>query len=168
MSKLSTKNCKNDIFHITHELERRGHEVAVIYESLPPGTKLLQAQRFNDPNDPCKIMVATDAIGMGLNLSIKRIIFYSLLKPQLNEQGEKEKDTVTTSQALQTAGRAGRFASAFPDGEVTTFRRDDLPLLKDIVSRQVETIKRAGLHPTAEQIEMFAYHLPKHSLSSLI
>ncbi len=80
---------------------------------------------------------------------------------------------------------AFRFASAFPDGEVTTFRRDDLPLLKDIVSRQVETIKvwsnekhyffwiicffqRAGLHPTAEQIEMFAYHLPKHSLSSLI
>jgi hypothetical protein len=26
----------------------------------------------------------------------------------LNEQGEKEKDTVTTSQALQIAGRAGR------------------------------------------------------------
>ncbi|CAF1507705.1 unnamed protein product [Rotaria magnacalcarata] len=159
---------KNDIFHITRELERRGHQVAVIYGSLPPGTKLLQAQRFNDPNDTCKIMVATDAIGMGLNLSIKRIIFYSLVKPQLNEQGEKEKDTVTTSQALQIAGRAGRFASAFPDGEVTTFRRDDLPLLKDIVSRHVETIKRAGLHPTAEQIEMFAYHLPKHSLSSLI
>ncbi|CAF0847154.1 unnamed protein product, partial [Rotaria sordida] len=43
---------KNDIFHITRELERRGHEVAVIYGSLPPGTKLLQAQRFNDPNDP--------------------------------------------------------------------------------------------------------------------
>lgn len=34
-----------------------------------------------------------------------------------------------------------RFASGFPDGEVTTFRRDDLPLLKDIVSRHVETIK---------------------------
>ncbi len=40
--------------------------------------------------------------------SIKRVIFYSLVKPQLNEQGEKEKDTVTTSQALQIAGRAGR------------------------------------------------------------
>jgi hypothetical protein len=26
----------------------------------------------------------------------------------LNEQGEKEKDAVTTSQALQIAGRAGR------------------------------------------------------------
>ena len=77
---------KNDIFQITRELEKRAHQVALIYGSLPPGehflflnifkfffffvegTKLLQAQRFNDPNDPCKILVATDAIGMGLNL----------------------------------------------------------------------------------------------------
>ncbi len=28
---------KNDIFYVTRELERRGHEVAVIYGSLPPG-----------------------------------------------------------------------------------------------------------------------------------
>lgn len=32
------------------------------------GTKLEQAKKFNDPDDPCKILVATDAIGMGLNL----------------------------------------------------------------------------------------------------
>lgn len=32
------------------------------------GTKLSQAKKFNDPSDPCKILVATDAIGMGLNL----------------------------------------------------------------------------------------------------
>ena len=32
------------------------------------GTKLAQAAKFNDPLDPCKVMVATDAIGMGLNL----------------------------------------------------------------------------------------------------
>jgi len=40
---------------------------------LCSGTKLLQAQRFNDPNDSCKIMVATDAIGMGLNLYVNFI-----------------------------------------------------------------------------------------------
>ncbi|UJR34054.1 hypothetical protein I4U23_021465 [Adineta vaga] len=159
---------KNDIFHVTRELEKRGHDVAVIYGSLPPGTKLLQAQRFNDPNDECKILVATDAIGMGLNLSIKRVIFYSLAKSQMNEEGNKERSNVTTSQALQIAGRAGRFASAFPDGEVTTFRRDDLSRLNEIITQQSKPIERAGLHPTAEQIEMFAYYLPKQSLSSLI
>ena len=28
--------------------------------------------------------------------------------------------------------------------------------------------QQAGLHPTAEQIELFAYHLPKATLSNLI
>ena len=42
------------------------------------GTKLLQAQRFNDPNNLCKIMVATDAIGMGLNLYVINILSASL------------------------------------------------------------------------------------------
>lgn len=48
----------------------RGKEVAVIYGGLPPGTKLAQAAKFNDPNNSCKVMVATDAIGMGLNLLV--------------------------------------------------------------------------------------------------
>jgi ATP-dependent RNA helicase SUPV3L1/SUV3 len=32
------------------------------------GTKLAQAQKFNSPDNTCKVMVATDAIGMGINL----------------------------------------------------------------------------------------------------
>lgn len=89
---------KNDIYSISRQIEARGLECAVIYGSLPPGecsrpsrlstfalrqhgngetnlvtvslpgTKLSQAKKFNDPDDPCKILVATDAIGMGLNL----------------------------------------------------------------------------------------------------
>ncbi|MGH0136378.1 UNVERIFIED_CONTAM: hypothetical protein FKN15_060977 [Acipenser sinensis] len=159
---------KNDIYSISRQIEARGLERAVIYGSLPPGTKLAQAKKFNDPDDPCKILVATDAIGMGLNLSIKRIIFNSLVKPTVNEKGEKEMDTITTSQALQIAGRAGRFSSMFKEGAVTTMHRDDLPVLKEILSRTVNTIETAGLHPTADQIEMFAYHLPDATLSNLI
>ncbi|XP_018605074.1 ATP-dependent RNA helicase SUPV3L1, mitochondrial [Scleropages formosus] len=159
---------KNDIYSISRQIEVRGLECAVIYGSLPPGTKLSQAKKFNDPSDPCKILVATDAIGMGLNLSIRRIIFNSLVKPSINEKGEKEMDTITTSQALQIAGRAGRFSSTFKEGEVTTMHRDDLPVLKEIMGRAVDPIETAGLHPTAEQIEMFAYHLPEATLSNLI
>ncbi|NXA48000.1 SUV3 helicase, partial [Nothocercus julius] len=137
---------------------------------IPPGerTKLEQAKKFNDPADPCKILVATDAIGMGLNLCIKRIIFNSIMKPNINEKGEKEIDLITTSQALQISGRAGRFGSSFKQGEVTTMHRDDLPQLKEILSETVRPLKAAGLHPTAEQIEMFAYHLPDATLSNLI
>jgi ATP-dependent RNA helicase SUPV3L1/SUV3 len=43
---------------------------AVIYGALPPETKQLQAIRFNERKDNIKFLVATDAIGMGLNLNI--------------------------------------------------------------------------------------------------
>lgn len=46
-----------------------------------------------------------------LSRSIKRIIFNSLVKPNVNEKGEKQMETISTSQALQIAGRAGRSAS---------------------------------------------------------
>ncbi|CAG5854446.1 unnamed protein product [Menidia menidia] len=159
---------KNDIYSISRQIEARGLECAVIYGSLPPGTKLSQAKKFNDPDDPCKILVATDAIGMGLNLSIKRIIFNTLVKPNVNEKGEKQMETISTSQALQISGRAGRFSSKFKEGEVTTMHRDDLAVLKEILSHSVDPIETAGLHPTAEQIEMFAYHLPDATLSNLV
>ncbi|XP_072484862.1 ATP-dependent RNA helicase SUPV3L1, mitochondrial isoform X2 [Notamacropus eugenii] len=159
---------KNDIYSVSRQIEIRGLESAVIYGSLPPGTKLAQAKKFNDPDDPCKILVATDAIGMGLNLSIKRIIFNSLIKPSINEKGEKEMEPISTSQALQISGRAGRFSSKFKEGEVTTMYPEDLKLLKEILNKPVEPIEAAGLHPTADQIEMFAYHLPDTTLANLV
>jgi len=59
---------KADIFTVSRALENRKIEIAVIYGGLPPGTKLAQAAKFNDPNNSCKVLVATNAIGMGLNL----------------------------------------------------------------------------------------------------
>ena len=77
-------------------------------------------------------------------------------------------DLISTSQALQIGGRAGRFGTEYENGEVTTFRKEDIPLLKEITSRMIEPIEQAGLHPTADQIELFAYHLPKATLSNLV
>ncbi|XP_050292923.1 ATP-dependent RNA helicase SUV3 homolog, mitochondrial [Anthonomus grandis grandis] len=159
---------KNDIYSVSRGIESKGKEVAVIYGGLPPGTKLAQAAKFNDPDNSCKILVATDAIGMGLNLSIRRIIFYSLIKPIMNDKGEKEMDTISVSQALQIAGRAGRYGTQWEQGFVTSFKAEDLPTLKTLLSSQPEPIVQAGLHPTAEQIELYAYHLPNSTLSNLM
>jgi len=159
---------KNDIYSVSRRIENSGKEVAVIYGGLPPGTKIAQAQKFNDPENPCKIMVATDAIGMGLNLSIRRIIFYSLIKPTMNEKGEREMDTISVSQALQIAGRAGRYGTQFPKGYVTTLKKEDLPVLERLLDTSPEPLVKAGLHPTADQIEMYAYHLPSATLSNLM
>lgn len=43
-------------------------QVAVVYGSLPPETRAQQAGLFNDPNNDYDFLVASDAIGMGLNL----------------------------------------------------------------------------------------------------
>lgn len=117
---------KNDIYTVSRALERMGIECAVIYGSLPPGTKLAMSEKFNDPKDPCKVLVATDAIGMGLNLNIRRIVFYSTSKVCLLENGEKEVGLISVSQALQIAGRAGRYNTQWETGYVTTFNQDEI------------------------------------------
>jgi len=159
---------KNDIYTVSREIERLGRECAVIYGGLPPGAKLAQARRFNDPEDPCKILVATDAIGMGLNLSIRRVIFNSLIKPMVNEKGEREMDTLSCSQALQIAGRAGRHGTQWNEGFVTTMKAEDLSTLERLLEETPPDLEAAGIHPTAEQIELYAYHLPHATLSNLM
>ena len=48
--------------------KQTGRKVAIVYGSLPPETRAQQARLFNDPNNEYDILVASDAIGMGLNL----------------------------------------------------------------------------------------------------
>ena len=161
---------RRDIFNVSRKMEALGRQVAVIYGSLPPATKLAQAARFNDPKHPCKVMIATDAIGMGLNLHIQRMVFYSLLKPQFQPDGSSDKqiEPLQVFEAKQIGGRAGRFGTAYADGQVTTFRHEDLRLLKQIWESPVEEVEAAGLRPTLEQIEMFSFHLPQASLTNLL
>lgn len=152
---------RKSIFAITRQLEKLGINCAVIYGDLPPGTKLAQAAKFNDPNDPVNVLVSTDAIGMGLNLNIKRVIFNSLVRPPHGE-------LIPTYQALQIAGRAGRYGTAYSQGKVMTIRNEDMGLLHTILSKPVEEIEKAGIAPTFEQIETFAYHLPNASFVNLL
>lgn len=49
--------------------------VAVIYGSLPPEVRAQQAELFNNPDNEYDILVASDAIGMGLNLSVHLGLF---------------------------------------------------------------------------------------------
>ena len=41
---------------------------AVAYGGLPPESRSQQAKLFNEPNSGYDVLVASDAIGMGLNL----------------------------------------------------------------------------------------------------
>lgn len=58
---------RNNIFAMKQQIEAStGLQVAVAYGGLPPEVREEQARKFNDGT--CQVMVASDAIGMGLNL----------------------------------------------------------------------------------------------------
>ena len=60
---------RKEIHYFKSEIERfTGKRVAIVYGSLPPETRARQASLFNDQNNDYDYLVASDAIGMGLNL----------------------------------------------------------------------------------------------------
>jgi ATP-dependent RNA helicase SUPV3L1/SUV3 len=59
------------IHALRREIERKtGKNCAIVYGSLPPETRAQQARLFNDPDNDYDFLVASDAIGMGLNLYV--------------------------------------------------------------------------------------------------
>jgi ATP-dependent RNA helicase SUPV3L1/SUV3 len=136
---------------------------AVIYGGLPSATRVQQARLFNDRDSPCQIMVATDAIGMGLNLNIRRIVMYDLYKFDGREHRQ-----LTSAHLKQITGRAGRYGHDFSQGEVTTFYAEDLDELHSLLSSPEDSIEQAGINPTVEQIEHFSHLLPGASFLDIL
>lgn len=159
---------RNDIFAIKREIESTtDHKCCVIYGKLPPETRADQARRFNDPDSGYEILVASDAIGMGLNLNIKRIVFNSIFK----FNGDKIV-RLSHSEIKQISGRAGRRNSPYPNGEVGCRDPRDLPYIRECLSTEIEPIQKAAILPTAAHIELFhdaiqAYNLKEHETFDL-
>jgi ATP-dependent RNA helicase SUPV3L1/SUV3 len=151
---------RNDIFAIKREIETTTkYKCTVIYGSLPPQTRSEQARLFNDPNSGYDILVASDAIGMGLNLNIERLIFHSLLK----HDGTKI-IRLGHSSIKQISGRAGRRNSIYPNGEVTTRCPEDMEYLRKCMETEIPSVERAGLMPTANHIDAFSSTLDHYGL----
>lgn len=165
---------------------------AVVYGSLPPETRAQQAALFNDQDNDYDFLVASDAVGMGLNLSIKRIIFESTSK----YNGYTVR-SCTTSEIKQIGGRAGRFKTATqatlssqntgnpgvdvtdgavssqPKGEkslglVTTLEAVDLPIVSAAMAGEAEPIDSAGIFPPNTVLQRFAAYFPSGTPFSYI
>lgn len=153
---------RNDIFAIKREIEEgTDFKCCVIYGSLPPETRTDQARRFNDPDSGYDVLVASDAIGMGLNLNIRRIIFNSLYKFTGESVARLDHSSVK-----QISGRAGRRNSQFPDGLVTCRDPEDLEHLQRCMTTEIVPIEKAGLLPTAVHVELFNDALKKYELGN--
>ncbi|KAK3040549.1 hypothetical protein RJ639_028995 [Escallonia herrerae] len=143
---------RQEIYKLKKKVQDGGkHLCSVVYGSLPAETRTRQASMFNDASSEFDVLVASDAIGMGLNLNISRIIFSTLKK----YDGLQMRD-LTVPEIKQISGRAGRYQSKFPVGEVTCLHRKDLPLLHEALDSPSPTLERAGLFPTYDLLFMYS------------
>lgn len=108
---------KKDIELLSMKLSDKGYSVSKIYGALPPKIRRYEAERFK--NGETEILVTTDAIGMGLNLPIKTVIFYAKEKYNGYETSNLEATLVK-----QIAGRAGRFGYSNEAGQVIGANKD--------------------------------------------
>ncbi|CAG8483015.1 439_t:CDS:10 [Ambispora gerdemannii] len=156
---------RKNIFAVKQEIEKEtGYRCAVAYGGLPPETRSMQARLFNDPDSGYDVLVASDAVGMGLNLNIKRIVFETVQK-----WDGRKLSPIPFPFIKQIAGRAGRFSTTNNAGEVTTLVYDDLKYLHKAMTAPIQNLEMAGLQPKVEQVDLFSHQLTTpHSFSELL
>lgn len=169
--------------------EATGKKCAIVYGALPPETRAQQAALFNDPDNDYDFLAASDAIGMGLNLEIKRVVFETVNK----HDGVKVR-TLTIPELKQIGGRAGRYRTAAQAmqatstsstaetpssgllmnpatpkqttkqgqvGFVTTLEEVDLDSVHGSFHEEPEPLRTAGLLPPSTVLEKFASYFPE-------
>lgn len=126
--------------------KKTGRRCAIIYGALPPEVRVQQAALFNDPNNDYDFVVASDAIGMGLNLEIRRVVMESITK----FDGAQNRH-LTHPEIKQIGGRAGRYRSAQnPDGSVNADQEEKLGVVTAIDKQDLRGIRRAFDAPVAD------------------
>ena len=128
---------KKSVLDVAGRLEEAGVECSVIYGSLPPEIRRRQMHLFTEGKT--RVVVSTDAIGMGLNLPVRRIVFLQCSKFDGTQQR-----LLTTSEIRQIAGRAGRFG-IYDIGYVTASDEDALEYLRATYNRHDPELTHVSL-----------------------
>lgn len=126
---------KIGVLSVAEDLRRLGKEPAIIYGALPYATRRKQVEGFL--SGKMQYVVSTDAIGMGLNLPIRRIIFL-----ETEKFDGMERRNLKPEEIQQIAGRAGRYGMYDKGyvgatenlGEVCTALKTVIPPLRHAVT----------------------------------
>ncbi len=95
----------DNVYAIAELLRRQKGGAAVVMGALSPRTRNAQVEMYQ--NGDVEYLVATDAIGMGLNLDIDHVAFSSLSK----YDGQRMR-YLMPNELSQIAGRAGRYMNS--------------------------------------------------------
>lgn len=124
---------KVGVLSVAEDLRQSGKEPAIIYGALPYSTRRKQMEGFLEGK--MEYIVSTDAIGMGLNLPIRRIIFMDTEKFD-----GVERRALKPEEIRQIAGRAGRYGM-YPRGYVGATQ--NLELIRSGLEAAIPPLQRA-------------------------
>jgi ATP-dependent RNA helicase SUPV3L1/SUV3 len=137
------------------------HKVSVIYGNLSPEVRRDEARRFR--HGESDILIATDAIAMGLNLPIKTILFTTCEKFD-----GVQRRLISPNEIIQIAGRAGRYGH-HEKGFIGATNKKTLQQVHELFNTPVKTIKPPfNVKASNEQIEAIASHLQTKSLTKIL
>lgn len=142
------------VLETASELQHKGRQVSMIYGSMPPETRKKQMQRFI--NGETSIIVSTDAIGMGLNLPIRRIVFLE------NDKFDGTKRRwLKSHEVKQIAGRAGR-KGLYESGKVAF--TSEVKMMNRLLHQEDVPIHGFAIAPTTNVLEKFQKYSHKLGL----
>lgn len=130
---------KKRVLALSRYFTAHGVKNSVIYGDLPPEVRRLQYDAFISGEN--KVLVSTDAIGMGVNLPIRRIIFTEIKK----FDGEEFR-FLSSQETKQIAGRAGRIG-IYDVGYVACMD-DDIAFIENQLLVPDDEIEKAAVGPS--------------------
>ncbi|WBS04599.1 helicase-related protein [Pseudoduganella sp. SL102] len=153
---------RRDVLMWRDMVAEMGHSVATVYGNLSPEVRRAQAQRFRDGE--ADIVVGTDAIAMGLNMPIQRIVMTSTVK--FNGVEEEE---IPAPLARQIAGRAGRYG-IHEEGLVAGYDPDSHEVMRSLLKEKPVPLNTSGfaVAPTLEHLHRIAAVTQETSLAKLL
>jgi len=136
-------------------------EVSVVYGNLSPEVRREEARRFREGET--QILVATDAIAMGMNLPIKTVLFSKAEKFDGVIQRK-----LLPSEVHQIAGRAGRYG-LHENGYVGALHNDALNIVKKNFNKKAKEITIPfKVMANLEHIKLVSTILEENSLEAIL
>jgi len=124
----------NDVYAIAELVRRQRGGAAVVMGSLSPRTRNAQVELYQSGD--VDYLIATDAIGMGLNMDIDHVAFASTYK----FDGVMSR-SLDAAEMAQIAGRAGRHMNDGSFGVTATVSPLDEQLITKIEDHQFDPVK---------------------------
>ncbi len=151
---------RKDVLKLKQRLSTE-FSVSVVYGNLSPEVRREEARRFREGET--QILVATDAIAMGMNLPIKTILFSKAEK----FDGIAQRN-LFPSEIQQISGRAGRYG-LHENGYVGALNKEALSIIKKNFAKEPKKVKTPfKVMASLDHIRLVSSILEENSLEEIL